>query len=204
MRGFFQLVGATLTDTPAAWRQLQARLPYPYERWLLLVAALVVSALTAWAMNRLLAPYAPPPGQDAAMDVMAMMRGQLEARPLGFTAVQFLWLVFAIGAVTYIGRLFGGHAQFDDVVLAAGWMKVILLIVQMMQLVALTVSIGVAAMLAMAESALYLFLAVRLTQIVHGFSSPFRVALVMLAAFFLILFAVALRLSVFGLAPPEF
>ena len=203
MRGFFRLAGMTLTDTQAAWQRLRARLPHPHERWLLLVAAVILSTLAAWTMGRLLAPIAPPATGDPAAEMMALMRRQLEERPLAFTAIQFLWLVFAIGAVTMIGRLFGGRARFDEVVLAAGWMKALLLVVQLAQLAVMTLSMGLAAMLALVESVLYLFLAVRLTQVVHGFSSPARVALAMLACFFLILFAVALRLTVFGLVPTE-
>lgn len=203
MSGLLQLAGTTLTDTRAAWQSLRARLPGASERWLLLVATVILSTLAAWAMSRLLPPLAPPTNGDPAAEVMALMRRQLEQRPLLFTAIQFLWLVFAIGTVTYIGRLFGGRARFDEVVLAAGWMKALLLVLQLAQLAVMTLSMGMAAMLAMVESVLYLFLAVRLTQVVHGFSSPAKVALAMLATFFLILFAVALRLTVFGLAPME-
>lgn len=203
MRGFLHLARATLLDTPSAWQTLRTRLPGPAERWLLLLAMVALSTLAAWAMSRMLTPHAPVPGADPAADMMALMRRQLEERPLLFTAIQLLWVVFAIGTVTMIGRLFGGRARFDEVVLAAGWMKALLLVVQLAQLAAMTVSMGMAAVLAMAETVLYLFLAVRLTQVVHGFSSPTRVALAMLGTFFLILFAVALRLTVFGLAPTE-
>ena len=201
MNGFFRLAGLTLTDTPAAWRQLRTRLPYPRERWFLLFATVILSSLVAWTLSRMLGPYATPTDGDPTLQVMTMMRRLLEERPLTFASLQFLWMILAIGAVTFIGRLFGGRARLDDVVLAAGWMKTIMLAVQVLQLVLVNLSLGMAAMLSMAESVLYLYLAVRLTQTVHGFSSAFKVALIMIAGFFVILFALAFLLVLLGFAP---
>lgn len=201
MNGFFQLARLTLTNTPAAWQQLRMRLPHPAERWSLLFATVILSALVAWLLSQILGPATVPPGADPALQVMATIRQLLEERPLTFTSLQLSWLLFAVVAVTLVGRLFGGRARLDEVVLATGWMKAIMLVVQVLQVIVVNLSMGLAAMLSVAESALYLFLAVRLTQTVHGFSSMFKVAVMMILAFFVILFALALLLVLLGLAP---
>ncbi len=206
LRDLLRLAAMTVTAPQDAWARLEARAIPRQERWLALVVLVVLSTMVAWAMSVMLsagAPPGPPPGTDPTWDLMGLMRAQLEQRPLTFAAIQMGWMVALIGIVTYVGRLFGGRARYDDVLLAAVWMKAILLAVQLLQLVLIPVSMALAALLALAETILYLLLAVRLTQVVHGFRSPARVGLVMVIAFFVIIFALALRLVLFGPTPPE-
>lgn len=206
LRDLLRLAALTVAAPQDAWARLEARAIPRQMRWAALVVLVVLSTMAAWAMSVLLsagAPPGPPPGIDPTWDVMALMRAQLEQRPLSFAVIQMGWMVALIGVVTYVGRLFGGRARYDDVLLAAVWMKAILLAVQVLQLVLIPVSMALAALLALAETLLYLVLAVRLVQAVHGFRSPARVGLVMAISFFVILFALALRLVLFGPTPPE-
>lgn len=196
----------TLTDPQSAWDRLRARAVPVRDLWLALVALVALSTLLAWALSHMLdlpSQPGPAPGTDPAWDVLAAMRAQLEQRPVVFAGVQLLWTVVLVGLATYVGRLFDGHARFEDMLLAAVWMKMILLAVQALQLVAVPFSLGLATLLAMAESALYLVLAVRLVQVAHGFRSPGRVALVMVASFLVVILALSLRLMLFGPTPPE-
>lgn len=206
LRALLRLAGATITTPEAAWAQIQAQALPRRARWAALVAVVAVSTLCAWALNHLLGgatPPGPPPGTDPTADLLAMMRAQLEHQPLTFAGIQLVWLAVLVGVVTYVGRLLGGRARYDDVLLAAAWMKAILLTVQVAQLVLVPVSMALAALLALAETILYLLLAVRLVQVVHGFRSPARVGLVMMISFFVIVLALALRLVLFGPTPPE-
>lgn len=195
-----RLALTTITDPAAAWVQLKARALPRRELWLALAAVVALSTLAAWTLSRVLGATAPP---DAAWDMMAAMREQLEQRPVTFALVQFGWTAVLIGAATYIGRLFDGHARYDDLLLAMVWMKTILLVLQVVQVALVPVSLGLAAVLAMVETGLYLLLAVRLTQVAHGFRSPLKVGGVMLASVLIAILALALRLVLFGPAPPE-
>lgn len=196
----------TVSDPQAAWDRIRALAIPLRERWLALIATVALSTLCAWLLNHILGGASqpgPPPGTDPASDILAAMRTQLDRRPITFAGVQLAWTVVLVGIVTYVGRLFDGRARYEDVLLATVWMKLILLGVQVVQLLVVPFSVGVAALLAMAETILYLLLAVRLVQVVHGFRSPARVGLVMVIAFFVIIFALTLRLVLFGPTPPE-
>lgn len=197
-----RLAATTISDPATAWRALKARAIPRRELWLALVALVALSTLAAWARS-MMVPAAPPPDADPVWTVLEMMRHQLEDRPLSFAAAQFGWTVVLIGMVTYVGRLFDGQARFDDILLAAVWMKAILLGVQALQVVLIPLSLAVATLLAMVETVLYFLLAVRLTQVAHGFRSPARVGLVMAVSFFIVILALSVRLVLFGPAPPE-
>lgn len=201
--GFARLAGQTLLQPEAAWQRLRA-LPFgPREHWLALLALTVVGTLAAWLTDALLGPVGPVP-DDPPARMMEAVRLQLQHRPVVFAAMQLAGTVLLIALVTRIGRLFGGRAGFNDVLLAAVWMKAMLFVLQLGQLVLVHFAIGLAALLAMVETVLFLYLAVRLTQVVHGFRSPLLVAVGMAASFLALVFGASILLMLFGLTPQEF
>ena len=175
---------------PEVWRQA-------------LIGLIALSTLIAWLMDAQLAPLISRP-QDPAAQLMETMRLQLEQRPLVFAAGQLVGNIVTVALVTRIGRFFGGHGRFEDVLLAAVWMKAMLLVLQFAQLIFIGIALPVAAMLAMVETMAFLYLALRLTQVVHGFRRPLLVAVGMAASFLALVFGASILLMLFGLTPQEF
>lgn len=200
--GFAYLARLTFRDPVEAWRRISGLGLTTRDRWLALMALIAVSTLAGWMMDALLSPLAPPPG-DATAQLMEAVRLQLEHRPLVFAIIQLAGSIVTIALVTRIGRIFGGRASFDDVLLAAVWMKALLLVLQLGQLFLVSFALPIAAILAMIETLAFLYLAVRLTQVVHGFSSPFRVAIGMIASFFVLILALTTVMVLLGLSPTE-
>ena len=201
-RAFFRLAGLTLAQPVEAWAEIRALNMDIRDRWLALIGLIALSTLIAWLMDAQLAPLISRP-QDPAAQLMETMRLQLEQRPLVFAAGQLVGNIVTVALVTRIGRFFGGHGRFEDVLLAAVWMKAMLLVLQFAQLIFIGIALPIAAMLTMVETMAFLYLALRLTQVVHGFRSPLRVAVGMVLSFLVLMFALTTLMVLLGLTLPE-
>lgn len=197
-RAFAHLARLSFLQPAEAWRRINALGLDMRSRWLALIALVVLSTLIGWMIDAMLAPLAPAP-EDATAQVMEIVRLQLQHRPFAFALVQLVGTVITIALVTRIGNLFGGHGRFEDVLLAAVWMKTLLLVLQLGQLLLVGIALPLAAVLAMVETVVFLYLAVRLTQVVHGFQSPFLVAAGMIASFLVVMLALATVMVMLGL-----
>ncbi len=187
------LVSLTFRDPEAAARQLMAAdVPVP-ARWMGLLVAVSVSAILAW-FSALLFPM-----PQVEPDMAPALR--LTAQPLLMAAVQAGAILLAASLMAGVGRLFGGRGRFEDALLLAVWIEVVLLLVQVAQLVLSVFLPPVAGLLGILAIALFLWLTVQFTKALHGFRSGAKVFLGLIATAFLTGFALSFIAAGFGLLP---
>lgn len=205
MSPFLGLALQTIRTPRIAWQRLTAADIPLRDRWAALVAVVALSTLLAWLLNMAALAAAPPPPPTAeGADITEMMRQLLDAGPMTYAVMRLGLTVLLVFMITRIGGFFGGHGRFADVLLAMVWIEAILIIPQAIKLLLIYVSFSLASFLALGETMLYLYLGVRLTQLVHGFRNAGLVAIGMFMSFFALVFIFAILLTLLGFTPPEF
>lgn len=92
-------------------------------RWMALLLAVSVSGLLAFISAQLF-----PVPRETATPAFA-----LSQQPLVLAGFQFAAIVVGAWLMAGVGRMFGGHGRFEDALLLAVWIEVILLIVQVVR-----------------------------------------------------------------------
>lgn len=183
------LVVLTLRDPAAALRVLQGeRLPMS-ARWMMLGLAVTLSTLLS-TLSLLLFPVAPG-------DAM----GELFSVPLTLAWVQFGTIALAALCMTVVGRLFGGRGEFPDALLAIGWIELILVGLQAMQLVLMLLMPASANLMFLIACALFLYLVVAMTKALHGFTSTPKVVVGFVGSLFVLGFVLSLIAAALGILP---
>lgn len=178
------LLRETITDPPAAWRRLVAANPTTAQRLGLIVA----SAAGGAALSGLAVMLMP----EAVSSSDAI--GRMAHLPLALGAVQVLSALFAALLLSEAGRIFRGTGRFRDALLAVGWVELVLVALQAAQLLVMLALPLLGGLLALAIVCIAIYLAVRFTMLVHGFTNPVLVVLGMIGT--VLLAGVALSLLV--------
>lgn len=189
---FTRLAMLTLQQPDRAVAMMRAlQLPMA-ERWAALGLATVLSALLAGLAGIMF------PAEAEGASAM------LVASPIVLAVLQFFALAAGAALMASVGKMFGGHGDFPDALLALTWIDFIIIAAQAVQLALMLILPGVSALLSLATLALYVVLAVRVTGALHGFSNPFLVAIGMLATLMLVGAVLSVVLAMLGLLPnPE-
>ncbi|SCY09340.1 Yip1 family protein [Paracoccus tibetensis] len=160
-------------------------------RWMGLLLAVSVSGILAFVSAQLF-----PVPEDAEVPTFA-----LSQQPLVLAGFQLAAIVIGAWLMAGVGRMFGGHGRFEDALLLAVWIEVILLIVQVVQIVLSLVLPGAAAIMGIIAIALFLWLTVQFVKALHGFSSGPKILLVMFATLLAMGFIMSFFAASFGLLP---
>lgn len=188
---FKSLVTLTFRAPSAAARLLMAANWPLSARWMGLVLAVSVSALLAWLSSQL---FAVPDSEG--MPVLA-----LTSQPLILAAIQFVAILLAASLMAGVGRMFGGKGRFEDALLLTVWIEVVLLLVQVVQVGVALVLPGISGILGIVAIALFFWLTVQFTKVLHGFSNGVLVFLGIIGTAFVTGFVLSIIAVSFGLLP---
>ena len=191
MGSIMTLVLETIRNPKAGADAILARRIERGVLWQLLALVTVLSVLAAQITVVLLGPGS---GE--------LMGGPLLNSPLLATVIQAALLLALVYATFAIGRAFGGHGTFDDVLALVIWLQFILLVIQMIQTFALMVFPVLGILIALASIVLFIWLLVNFVAHVHGFQSLPHVLVGILVSAFAIIFLFTLLLAMLGIAVP--
>ncbi|MBL4749204.1 MAG: hypothetical protein JKX71_01235 [Amylibacter sp.] len=121
--------------------------------------------------------------------------------PLPLFIVQVATFLGMAGMVTYVGRLFQGHATYKESLTALVWMQVVLFGVSMVQLVLGLVAPFLAPILFLASMMIMIHLIVNFIMELHGFKNILFVIAGIVGTFFALAVFFTIILSMLGLAP---
>lgn len=176
----------TLHDPRAAARMLIAMNLPASARWLLFGIVTSASTILTHIGYRLL-PY----------DESALMDKAMES-PLETAILQAGILLLTVAGVYLIGRWRGGKGRSADTLLLIGWLQIVLLCIQIIQIAALVVLPLVAEIIGIAGLVLSLWLLTQFIAELHGFASAWRVFAGILATVFVSALVVATGLFMMG------
>ncbi|SMO52931.1 Yip1 family protein [Paracoccus laeviglucosivorans] len=159
------------------------------ERWMVLGVAVCLSTLLAGIARVMF----PPMSQDALTAILSV--------PMSLAVLQLGAMVISAIAITVIGRAFGGQGAFDDAVLLIGWVELILVGLQAVQLVAMLLFPGTASLMSIIAFAISVYLTIAMTKALHGFQSTAKVALGFIGSVFLLGFVLSIIAAAFGILP---
>jgi len=162
----------TLQDPRRAARVVMS---WPFsvvELWGVLGLAAIISALVSEALV-----MQAPEGVDP---VLAIMMGS----PIAFAAIQFGGLALLVTLTYGVGRQFGGKGSFVGALALMGWLQTILVVLQVAQIVALTLLPPLAVIISLMSLVLFVWLMTSFTAELHGFTSLVKTFFGMVAAFF--------------------
>ncbi|MFN8679748.1 YIP1 family protein [Paracoccus sp. P2] len=183
------LMVLTLRDPDAAVGVLRG-LDLPMAaRWMVLLLAVTLSTLLA-GLSLLLFPV------EVDNPVSRML-----SEPMTLAGIQFGAMVLSALFVAQIGRLFGGHGTFPDALLIVGWVDLMLVGLQAVQVVMMALFPASATLLSMLAFGLFLYLAVTMTKALHGFTNTGKVVLGLIGSIFLLGFVLSLIAAAFGIVP---
>lgn len=160
-------------------------------RWMALLLAVSLSGLLAFVSAQLF-----PVSPEVETPVFA-----LSQQPLILAGFQLAAIVIGAWLMSGVGRMFGGLGRFEDALLLAVWIEVILLIVQLVQIALSLVLPAAAAIMGIIGIALFLWLTVQFVKALHGFSSGPKILLVMFATLLAMGFVMSFIAASLGLLP---
>ncbi|MBN2905270.1 MAG: YIP1 family protein [Rhodobacteraceae bacterium] len=120
------------------------------------------------------------------------------ANPLLTGVIQGGLLVVMIYAIHFLGRAFGGTGTFAGALALAVWLQFIMVCLQVVQTVFLIVLPPVAGMIGVFGLGLFFYLLSHFVAVLHGFPSPLRTFVAIIAAMIGILFGISILMSVLG------
>lgn len=136
------------------------------------------------------------------MGTTDVMAAGLLAMPAVTGVLQFLVLLGSILAIYHIGRGFGGTGTLLEVALLMGWLQLIMICVQAVQLGLAIVAPPFAGIVGIAALALFMWLLTNFVAVLHGFRSLGQVFVMIILSLFVLAFALSIVLSMTGLVPP--
>jgi hypothetical protein len=127
------------------------------------------------------------------------------AMPVGPAAtgfIQLALLVVMVFAVFWIGRAMGGTGSFEESILLVAWLQFVMVCVQVVQTGVLLVSTTIAEIFGLLGIALFLWLLTNFVAVLHGFTSLFKVFVMILVSAFGIAFGLSILLTLIGVTMP--
>lgn len=180
-------------DTVLTPRRGVARLlalnPPMEARWIGVGVVVTLSAVLAFLANALF-----PVQVETPWD-------WLTSSPWKMALTQILGVLYMAGAMAFVGQRFGGRGSFADALLLAVWMEFILLCVQVVQVALMLLFPLSAQILGLLAFGLLLWLVVRFTAELHGFTSLPAVAVGALATLFVSALVAGILMTLLGIVP---
>ncbi|WP_209427626.1 YIP1 family protein [Pararhodobacter sp. SW119] len=153
-------------------------------RWMLLALVVAIGTLMAYLLPLL-------SGADEALPT-----------PISAAMLQGVLNLAAVGLIAGVGRMFGGRGTFEDALLLVGWLQVIMLGLQALQLVALLILPPFASIVMFASIVLFFWMLVGFIRTLHGFQSRLGVLMATLGTLFLAAFVFSIVLLTLGFELP--
>ncbi len=160
--------------------------------WLMLALVIVISTLLGEVVALVVGISADAPASGPMMTTSPTILGLLQG---GFLFVM-------IHAIHRIGRAFGGRGQFEEAMLLVIWLQFMFILIQLVQVAALVVLPGLAAIITIAALGLFFWLLTNFIAVLHGFTSLGMVFAMTLVSLVGIIFAMSLVLALLGLGLP--
>lgn len=157
--------------------------PLP-ARWMLMVFAVLSGVVLAY--------------------LLPALGGRLSDAPSPFMAVALQGgaNLLAVGLIARVGRLFGGQGRFEDALLLVGWLQLLMVGAQLVQVLAMIVLPPLAGLVMIAAVALFFWLLTGFICALHGFESRFVVLMGVFGTLFAVAFAVSFVLILLGIELP--
>jgi hypothetical protein len=194
----WSLMVETLRAPQSAARRLMA-MNLPMEaRWL----GLVLVAVLALLVSRASVPFIGTEDIGPVMSKARDMSRALATHPWIGVPVQVVSLLAVAVAMQVIGRLFGGTGRFADALLLFVWLEFMMALLQGLQLLAVLAIPVLGALIGLVSYGLFLWLMTQFITALHGFSSPVRVLVGMVASFFVIILIASVLMLLFGIVIP--
>lgn len=154
------IITGLLQPRLAARRLLDAQLPLAVG-WSLFGLGIVLSALMGYVATGLMTP----PEGVAPIDLS----------PFALTALQALSQFLVLLAAVYLGRFMGGQGRFGDVLVLIGWVEILLVAAQAIDLFLLIAMPPLAGVLPLIAVVMMLWIMANFLAEAHGFASAWAV-----------------------------
>jgi hypothetical protein len=128
--------------------------------------------------------------------------GEAQMMPVSGAILQGAMNLAAVVLVSGVGRMFGGTGRFEDALLLVGWLQIIMLGMQALQLVVMLVLPPLAGLVMVASIVLFFWLLSGFICALHGFSSRLGVLLATLGTLFVAAFVFSMILLMLGFEMP--
>lgn len=178
------LVRFSVADPEKGAAAVLAMNPPVALRWMLMAFAVVSGVVLAY--------------------LLPVLTGRADELPSPFMAalVQAGMNVLAVALATGVGRMFGGHGRFEDALLLVGWLQLLMVGVQVVQLAVMLVLPPLAGLVMVGAVALFFWLLSGFVCALHGFQSRFMVLLGILGTLFAAAFVMSFVLILLGFELP--
>lgn len=177
------LVGQTLRDPRAAAARLLGMGVPDDARWLGFVIVIILSVIVGQA------------------SIMLMGEGAMGGGLLFMAMFQASILLGMVVAVQGVGRALGGTGDFPDTLLLVAWLQFVMLVFQLAQIVALVIVPPFFGLMTLLALGWFMWMLTHFIMALHGFTSVLKVAVGIVFSFFGVAMALAILLSLLGLAP---
>jgi len=176
----FTLIYETVIDPVAGGRAVIALRPPTPVRWMLLVAAILVSVVLMYSLPVMT-------GQVADMPA-----------PWAFAGAQLALNVLVVALVAYVGRMFNGTGNFDDALLLMAWLQSVTVALFIVQLFVLIVVPALNFPITMISVAISVWMMTGFICALHGFQSRLMVLVASISVFTMTVFALSVLLLMLG------
>ena len=122
-------------------------------------------------------------------------------RPFVAVLAQAVTMIVVAGAITQVGRWFGGRAQMADAILAVAWVQFIMFLFQIVQFALLALLPPLGVLFSLVSLGVFLWLLVGMTGALNGFTNRFLVLLGVIGTALVIAFVVGVLATAAGFAP---
>ena len=183
------LIRATLADPGDGVRRIQSLGLSAQARWLAFAIVAIVTVLPTEAL------LAAVPADKLTPWEQAMRR------PFVAVAAQAVTMILASGAITVIGRWFGGRARFADAILAIAWVQFIMFMFQITQFALLALMPPIGVLFGLVSLGVFLWLLVGTTAALNGFTNRLLVLLGVVATGLVIAFGLGIVAVMLGVVP---
>ncbi len=178
------LVRLSFSEPEAGFRAMRA-LNLPIEaRWTMLAAAVLAGVVLAYLLP-----------------VAAGQAGELPS-PLTAAAIQTGMNLAAVFLLAHVGRMFGGTGIFEDAVLLVGWLQVLMVGLQAVQVIVMLILPPLGGLVLILAIASFFWLFSGFTCALHGFQSRLLVLLAGFGTLFALAFVASLLMVLLGIRLP--
>lgn len=178
------LVRLSVTDPEKGAAAVLGLDPPVGARWMLLALVVVLGTILAYLLPLI-------GGADEALPT-----------PLTAAALQAAMNLAAVALVSGVGRMFGGQGTFEDALLLVGWLQVIMLGLQAVQLLVMVILPPLGSLVMVVSVALFFWLLSGFICALHGFKSRLSVLLATLGTLFVAAFVFSFILLMLGFEMP--
>ncbi|MCC6001067.1 MAG: YIP1 family protein [Pararhodobacter sp.] len=178
------LVRLSFAEPEAGFRAVQAlNLPVA-TRWTLVAAAVLAGVVLAY--------------------LLPVMAGQTDEipSPLTATLIQAAMNLIAISLLTVVGRMFGGIGRFEDAILLVGWLQMLMVGMQAIQVVVMLLLPPLGALVLVLAIAAFFWLFSGFTCALHGFQSRLLVLVGGFGTLFALAFVLSFVMIILGIQLP--